>query len=125
MTKEELVKLLAEKYEGHHTIYFGMLEDIVALLERHGFIYKVNDEYQQFPVDQKHAKKLARICKADGCLKRPRTHGYCQTHYLQARRKGLIGEPSKCTVEGCEKPVEARGLCFQHYRSATRVKMDQ
>lgn len=125
MTRDELVKLLAEKYEGPHTIYLGMLEDLVALLDRHGFIYKINDEYQQFPVDQKHTRKLARICKAEGCFKRARTHGFCQTHYLQARRKGLIGEPTACNVEHCNNPVEARGLCFQHYRIANRKKMDQ
>lgn len=101
------------------------LDYIVEVLERNGLVYKINDEYQQFPVASKHAKKLARVCDHPDCLKRPRTHGLCQTHYLQARRKGLIGEPSKCIVEGCDKPVEARGLCFQHYRSATRAKMDQ
>lgn len=124
MNKAELEKLIEDAAMqaklGESKIWY-----IIEALERNGLIYKVNDEYQQFPVDQKHAKKLARICKADGCLKRPRTHGFCQTHYLQARRKGLIGEPSKCIVEGCDKPIEARGLCFQHYRSATRAKMDQ
>jgi hypothetical protein len=101
------------------------LDYIIEVLERNGFVYKLNDVYQQFPVNSKHAKKLARICEHPDCLKRPRTHGLCQTHYLQARRKGLIGEPSKCTIEHCNNPVEARGLCFQHYRSAARKKMDQ
>lgn len=124
MTREELEKLIEDAAMqaklGESKIWY-----IIESLERNGLIYKVNDEYQQFPVASKHAKKLARICDHPDCLKRPRTHGLCQTHYLQARRKGLIGEPSKCTVEGCDKPVEARGLCFQHYRSATRKKMDQ
>ena len=124
MTRTELEKLIEDAAldakEGESRIWY-----IVQALERNGLIYKVNDEYQQFPVASKHAKKLARVCQHPDCLKRPRTHGYCQTHYLQARRKGLIGEPSKCIVEGCTKPVEARGRCFQHYRSASRAKMDQ
>lgn len=124
MTRIELEKLIEEAAfkakEGESRIWY-IIED----LERNGLIYKVNDEYQQFPVDHKHARKLARVCQHPDCLKRPRTHGLCQTHYLQARRKGLIGEPSVCSVEHCNNPVEARGLCFQHYRSATRKKMDQ
>lgn len=124
MTRQELEKLIEDAAfqakPGESRIFF-----IVEALERNGLIYKVNDEYQQFPVDQKHAKKLARTCKHPGCLKRPRTHGLCQTHYLQGRRKGEVGNPGSCTVEHCNNPVEARGLCFAHYRSATRPKMDR
>jgi hypothetical protein len=118
---ENLIEEAAYKAkEGESRIWY-----IVEALERNGFIFKINDEYQQFPVDQKQARKLARVCKHPDCLKRPRAHGFCQTHYLQARRLGLLGEQSECSVEGCTKPVEAKGLCFTHYRKATRVKLDQ
>lgn len=119
MTYEELCaliqKALYEMPEGADRV-----TTIVNLLDRHGFLYRIDDEYQQFPVNQKRKTKLPVRCKEPKCTKRARTHGYCQTHYLKARRAGLIGEISKCYIDDCNNPIEAKGLCFTHYRKAFR-----
>lgn len=96
------------------------LREVIKALERNGLIYKVNDEYQQFPIEQKSRVKLPKQCIIPDCVKRARTHGYCQTHYLKARRAGQVGESSECSIESCTNPVEAKGLCFTHYRKAHR-----
>lgn len=65
-------------------------------------------------VDDSRAK-----CRHENCQRPARPHGYCQTHYYNARERGLLPGP-KCAVEGCSAGLLARGLCRYHYRKAKR-----
>jgi hypothetical protein len=63
-----------------------------------------------------------RSCSVEGCGRRAKAKGYCNMHYLRARR-GEVGGPEPrlkprsgtCRVTGCGRRVKARGLCREHY----------
>jgi hypothetical protein len=55
-----------------------------------------------------------KICSVKECNKESKAKGYCNSHYVQARINGLIGNPRKCSVGGCDLKEYAKGLCFNH-----------
>ncbi len=55
-----------------------------------------------------------RVCTVDGCGRKHKARGLCQTHYDQLRTAGLVNE-AVCTIEGCERALRCKGLCFMHY----------
>lgn len=75
-----------------------------------------------------------KICSVDGCGRRLKARGLCNTHYEHRRLAGvraaraaareqkfrtLAGQPS-CSEVGCGRETSARGLCGRHYQQ--RVK---
>lgn len=69
------------------------------------------------------ASRWGGLCKRDGCDRRARAKGYCQTHYYQERRTGGtfdILSPGRerppCSEDGCDAAVMARDWCASHYR---------
>ena len=72
-------------------------------------------------------------CKADQCVEEARAaKGFCQTHYMAARRGRLdwetgeelrplmrvpsYGEGARCRAEGCLRRPRADGMCPMHYQ---------
>ena len=64
---------------------------------------------------------MNKICQVDGCNKKVKAHGYCNTHYEQIRKHGHLLEPKIlnknkiCRVEGCNSPVLNKDYCSKHY----------
>lgn len=91
-------------------------------------------------MEQKHFGRKPRTswppCKAAGCEKTAEggSHGFCQTHYMAARRGRLdiasgaalrpmkrvrsYGEGARCLVSECGRRPKGRGLCTLHYQQA-------
>lgn len=63
------------------------------------------------------------MCIKENCEKKIHTRNYCQYHYQQAVKKGLIevkkyrkaGTFVKCSVKKCDKNSKAFGYCQGHY----------
>lgn len=74
--------------------------------------------------------RLHDFCTVDGCGRKHKSRGYCQTHYMQFRRDGRVTtpvintrvrvKPDHCIVEGCDKPVKGKGLCGMHWARKLR-----
>lgn len=73
------------------------------------------------------------VCKAEGCTEKPRSAGFCHSHYgsfkyhqtFDVSGKRIIPAITKnkgetCTERGCKKPALARLLCKIHYRKFLR-----
>lgn len=71
-------------------------------------------------------------CKAEGCRRKPRVRGWCETHHKSHRLgiystkgkrlkpKNITNKGRKCSVSGCVSEAHCRGLCLLHYhRSRT------
>lgn len=62
-----------------------------------------------------------RTCSVDGCDKKHRVKGFCNTHYQHWLRWGdplfIVKKPSQriCSINGCEKVHAAKGYCKNHY----------
>ena len=59
-------------------------------------------------------------CTIDGCDKKSRYRGLCDTHYKRQHDydyAGLLNDPNRarCTIESCDRPMYAKGLCRRHY----------
>jgi hypothetical protein len=55
-------------------------------------------------------------CFIAGCDKKHSARGYCNRHYRQQRREGVLyDEAQKCKIDDCVRVVCARGLCQLHY----------
>lgn len=69
------------------------------------------------------------ICTVEGCDRKHKARGYCQTHYMQFKRGAPVvpeikvrvhGRALTCEVEDCDKPEQALGLCAMHYARQLR-----
>lgn len=60
-------------------------------------------------------RDLMRVCQVEGCGKKHKGYGYCQTHLRHLKEKGLFGGSKKCSIGTCDKFVRARGYCDKHY----------
>lgn len=56
-----------------------------------------------------------KVCSVEGCGKRHKGLGLCNTHYTAFRRQS--GAP--CAVSGCAAPSVCRGWCSTHYQRWT------
>lgn len=63
----------------------------------------------------------------EGCSQPEQAKGYCNAHYIRARKGTDMSAPiqpkvrgNKCTVPGCGKKHMGRGFCHNHYRIHTR-----
>jgi hypothetical protein len=73
-------------------------------------------------------KKLHDVCTVEGCGRRHKARGYCQTHYTMLARGSSIkpikvrerNKPECCTEDGCAEPVKSKGLCKMHYQRLLR-----
>lgn len=73
-------------------------------------------------------KKLHEFCTAEGCSRKHKARGWCQTHYMMFKRGSEVGpikprernKPEQCIEEGCNEPVKAKGLCKAHYQRLLR-----
>lgn len=66
--------------------------------------------------NSEHTKQHHRkfwICQEKGCNKKHYIRGFCNSHYLKARR-GKNSWRKKCKISGCKNPFEVRGLCRKH-----------
>lgn len=55
------------------------------------------------------------ICSVNGCERPHAARGWCNTHYIQWRRRSGLGGKGICSVESCEERAISRGLCNRHY----------
>lgn len=54
-------------------------------------------------------------CKVDGCVLRPRSRGYCGTHYARIIRNGTLElKVFECRVVGCMRRYGSGGYCQMH-----------
>ncbi len=64
---------------------------------------------------------MPRICSLPECSNPRRAWGYCNAHYLKAKKYGdplhrrELARERECEVEGCEASQEKRGWCGKHY----------
>jgi len=73
-------------------------------------------------------KKLHEFCAVDGCERKHKARGYCDTHYMMWKRGAEITsiksrnriKPDCCIENGCTDPVKAKGLCKTHYQRLLR-----
>lgn len=63
-------------------------------------------------------------CRLDGCERRAKSRGLCDTHVYRERKYGDPGTAHirvksyagvNCAVSECERRAHARGLCHEHY----------
>lgn len=68
-------------------------------------------------------------CTVEGCDRKHKSRGYCQTHYMQFRRGVPItpeinvrdrNPPEVCVEDGCSGDVVAKGLCKMHHARLLR-----
>lgn len=57
-----------------------------------------------------------RTCSIEGCDRKHKGHGLCQTHLQALRRRNGGPQPAQCTVDGCDSPAFCRGWCPKHYQ---------
>lgn len=66
---------------------------------------------------------LRKLCSIEGCSRKHKAHGLCDTHYVRFRKHGdpnvclrvLERQDIFCSVDDClERPL-AKGLCKLHY----------
>lgn len=62
-------------------------------------------------------------CIVEGCSRLNHSRGYCLSHYLTLRKKGVI---KKIYVECglCSKEAYKKGFCKEHYYKWDNYKMD-
>lgn len=56
-----------------------------------------------------------RTCSNEGCDRKHYGQGLCHSHYMLAKKRGLLDGQAPCTVDGCEGKVFARGWCHKHW----------
>jgi hypothetical protein len=62
-----------------------------------------------------------RVCTVEGCDKKHRSNGYCNTHYMRWKQSGTpLGRPwvtrgVECSRDGCARRTEREdGICARH-----------
>lgn len=70
--------------------------------------------YQQIYHHGKVIEKTQRLCSIEGCSKPHYIKGYCASHYMTMKGKGLILSNKVCCVKGCKKGFYAKGYCLHH-----------
>lgn len=70
-----------------------------------------------------------RICSVDGCEKKHRRGGYCDTHSQRVRKYGSPHLPNRapqnsttCSGPECDRSARTHGLCQSHYSQESRGK---
>lgn len=69
-----------------------------------------------------------RICAIEGCGRKAKCRGWCDTHYARWHRGTPMDAPitrqkrerGPCRVDGCESPESATRLCQHHYNRNRR-----
>lgn len=58
-----------------------------------------------------------RFCSVEGCQRRAKSRGWCNTHYERWRRGGSVDvHPERvCELGGCDRKHYGRGLCRMHW----------
>lgn len=73
------------------------------------------------------------FCGFDGCGRPQYKKTWCQPHYNQEYRTGVlkpIGSRTSvwtspfCSVEGCDRPRKSKGMCAYHYQAVARGKVE-
>jgi hypothetical protein len=68
-------------------------------------------------------------CTVQGCGRKHKARGYCQTHYMQQMRGAPItptiasrdrNAPPICSEQDCGQPTTSKGLCATHYARLLR-----
>ena len=65
-------------------------------------------------------------CQFEGCESKATNRGYCNKHYQQLWKQGLIKRKRRvkrrppCKVEGCSVKSVHKGLCSKHYKQMIR-----
>lgn len=57
---------------------------------------------------------MLKTCNVYGCNKPHKAKGFCNYHYIKARRDGKTTD-IKCKVDGCETNFFAKGYCYTHW----------
>lgn len=60
------------------------------------------------------------MCLVEGCIGKIQCRGYCNKHYRQITKYGMllnqiIKIPNICSVDGCNALVNCNGFCQKHY----------
>lgn len=64
---------------------------------------------------------IAASCHAEGCEASGTKVGFCERHYRQARRRGIIGwDGTVCADPGCDRPAVRGKSCEAHYARRQR-----
>lgn len=59
---------------------------------------------------------MGKRCQIGNCPRPYKAKGFCGTHYVDARRNGLIGPPSVCSLAGCVRPGYLKQYCSLHHQ---------
>lgn len=65
------------------------------------------------------------MCLVEGCNGKIQCKGYCNKHYRQITKHGMLlsqlrAIPKICSVEGCEDLVNCKGFCQKHYKQMNK-----
>jgi hypothetical protein len=74
--------------------------------------------------------RAKKACSFEGCNRRSRAKGMCDTHYRQMKHKGMatpiiFNSDRKCCIGGCNSYVQSRGMCSKHRRQARSAEATQ
>jgi hypothetical protein len=62
-----------------------------------------------------------KLCSVDGCGKKYKAYGLCNTHYKQKKYiTGELASEKRCTKTGCDRTCYGNGLCRKHYDAKRR-----
>lgn len=84
-----------------------------------GHYRQMHDGEQLRPLRARQAKgETPDECSLEGCDRPHHSKGWCQSHYYQWKRHGVVQAftvfQQECSVLGCGRPHSAHGLCDGH-----------
>lgn len=61
------------------------------------------------------------MCLVEGCNGKIQCRGYCNKHYRQITKHGMLlsqikAIPKICSIDGCDDLVNCKGYCQKHYK---------